>query len=469
MSALLSAYSREVTLPRASSPNHLHWWPTPAELGHALRRRRGAAFALGTLGGVLAAAAVWLSMPAGQHEAQALLQVKPDATRSGPDPEFEGYKQTQLRLLRSHGVLERVAADPAVARRSDGNRVQSLEAAIRVRWESPELLAVTMTGDDEVLLRAALDVLVAEYLREAATEDEIGRLKQRREIERRLATAESASSEARESLQQELVRLDLADRAGPRVVRREAAAVVLNRNLSRKTARSGGAFVAGWLLLLATVALTEWQRRRVDSARQLADRLGLPILDSPRTALLHAIAEQSLQVVAVCDAERGEGAPALAERLAAELAATGLRTVLLHCDPHGSPGTLPAPGCGELLVQEVDLAEAVRPAGVPNLWVVPPGERSDRVTAALAQGHPLKVLLQQLRRQFDLLVIDAGPVLPGVDAALVGRHTDGVVLSVHRDVSRLPSVRAAADTLARQHVPVIGVVVGSSDSARELS
>ena len=99
-------------------------------------------------------------------------------------------------------------------------------------WPRPDVCVVRLAG----ALDMATTPIVAEYLRDAATEDGIARLKQRRAIEERLAEPESPSptgEDSRAALQQELLRLDLADRAGPRVVRRGGAAVDRNRNLRR--------------------------------------------------------------------------------------------------------------------------------------------------------------------------------------------------------------------------------------------
>ena len=49
----------------------------------------------------------------------------------------------------------------------------------------------------------------------------------------------------------------------------------------------------------------------------------------------------------------------------------------------------------------------------------------------------------------DLIVVDSCPVLPVVDALLVGQHVDAVIFSILQDVSRLPKVRLdTADAMA---------------------
>jgi len=50
-------------------------------------------------------------------------------------------------------------------------------------------------------------------------------------------------------------------------------------------------------------------------------------------------------------------------------------------------------------------------------------------------------------------------VLPVVDALLIGQHVEGTILSVLRDVSRMPNVYAAHQRLSAAGVRVLGAVV----------
>src|SRR5207247_8635330 len=79
-------------------------------------------------------------------------------------------------------------------------------------------------------------------------------------------------------------------------------------------------------------------------------------------------------------------------------------------------------------------------------------------TQALAQEN-VQALFEELRGQFDFIVIDSSPVLPVADTLLIGQHVDGVVLSILRDQSQLPRVYAAYQRLAMLGVRMLGAVV----------
>jgi succinoglycan biosynthesis transport protein ExoP len=77
----------------------------------------------------------------------------------------------------------------------------------------------------------------------------------------------------------------------------------------------------------------------------------------------------------------------------------------------------------------------------------------------LLQGDQLAGLLSQLRQAFDIIIMDAPPVLLVPDALTVGRWTDGALLAVRYDTSRFPLVERAHRRLTAVGVPLIGAVV----------
>jgi capsular exopolysaccharide synthesis family protein len=247
--------------------------------------------------------------------------------------------------------------------------------------------------------------------------------------------------------------------------------------------------------VLGLIALMEWRNRRVDGVDQVVTDLGMRVIgtvpafpnraslkaaeaagnanwrfilnesiNSTRTMLLHAARSQSMQVVMVTSATQGEGKTSLASQLGSSMATAGMRTLIVDCDLR-NPSIhklfeLPlSPGVSEVLCQEADPSDAVQPTAVPNLWVIPAGQCSTRVIAALAQGHPLEALFNRLRGQFDFVVVDSCPVLPVADALLIGQHVDGVVFSIMQDVSQLPKVMVASEKLTQLSINLLGAVV----------
>jgi capsular exopolysaccharide synthesis family protein len=293
----------------------------------------------------------------------------------------------------------------------------------------------------------------------------------------------------------DLLALRMAQQAEDRVKVAEPAQVIFFHNQKQKMVFSAAVAVGAFLAVLTLVAFLEWRSRRVDGVEQVVNEIGLRVIgtipafpsraslkageadqnqnwrfilnesvNSARTMLLHTAKSQSMQVIMVTSATQGEGKTSLSSQLATSMATAGLRTLILDCDlrnpsMHRLFDVGLAPGVSEVLLGEVDVSDAVQPTTVPNLWLIPAGQCSNRVVAALAQGHPLDGLFNRLRGQFDFVVVDSCPVLPVADALLIAQHVDGVVISILQDISQLPKVLNASERLTQLNIPLLGAVV----------
>ncbi len=304
-----------------------------------------------------------------------------------------------------------------------------------------------------------------------------------------------SKKDRRSELDYKLTDLKLSNPGGSRVTRKEEPYVKLNYGLKQKLLVSIAALLAGTGGVVLAVAFLEWRTRRVDSVDQVMGDLGLRVIgtipafpskqslksgdaatnqnwrfvlnesvNSARTMLLHSARTQNMQVLMVTSAMQGEGKTSLASQLATSMATAGMRTLILDCDlrnpsMHKLFDAPLTPGCSEILCQEVDVSDAVQPTTVPNLWLIPAGQCSNRVISALAQGHPLESLFNRLRGQFDFVVVDSCPVLPVADSLLVGQYVDGVVISILQDISQLPKVQQVSEKLMDLNIPLLGAIV----------
>ena len=189
-------------------------------------------------------------------------------------------------------------------------------------------------------------------------------------------------------------------------------------------------------------------------------------IDSIRTALLCSNGDQPVNVVMITSATAQEGKTTLAGQLAISLARSGRRTLLVDADVHNPQqhyvfGVPFGRGFCELLRQEGSLDELVQHVSVEGLSLVPAGYCDQASLRALASENMQK-LIAQFRAEFDFIVIDSGPVLVGADPLLLGQHADTVLLSVRRDISRLPKINEACDRLRTVGVNIMGAVLSGA-------
>jgi capsular exopolysaccharide synthesis family protein len=192
-------------------------------------------------------------------------------------------------------------------------------------------------------------------------------------------------------------------------------------------------------------------------------------VDAIRTLVLHTARADDLRVLLVTSAVAGEGKTSLASQLAASLARAWRKTLLIDGDLRNPAAhklfELPSePGFSEVLRGEVEAADAIKPTPLSRLWLMPAGNWDSHAVQALAQ-ESVRSLFEQLKGQYDFIVVDSSPVLPVADTLLLGQHVDAALLSILRDVSRTPAVYAAQKRLNALGIRTLGAVVIGANEA----
>jgi polysaccharide biosynthesis transport protein len=289
--------------------------------------------------------------------------------------------------------------------------------------------------------------------------------------------------------------------ARPRAVKLEEATVPTVREERRlKFAGLGG--LGGAALALFAMAFLDVRRRKLHTIADVTRGLELPVagtqpllpaelnpldrrhsaakgavpwysllndsLDATRALLLRDAPPTAPRVVAVVCAVGGEGGSVLAVQLAASLARAGRRTLLLDANlrrpaVHRAFGIDAGPGLAEVLRGEAALTKVVRPAPAERLWWLPAGAADLRALLALSREN-VQVVLDQLKRDYEYIVIDCAPVMPCADALLLAQRADTVLVSVLAGTSGLPTVHTAWQRLSVLGAQMLGVVVqGAAD------
>jgi capsular exopolysaccharide synthesis family protein len=137
-------------------------------------------------------------------------------------------------------------------------------------------------------------------------------------------------------------------------------------------------------------------------------------VDAIRTTLMNAAKFEGLRTIMVTSAVGGEGKTLLSCHLAASLARAGCKTLLIDGDlrrpsVHRLFGLDLPPGLSELLLGKAEPAEAIRAGAVEGLSVITAGQSDTQAVQSLA-GRRLRTMLDQLRGEFEFIVIDSAPV-----------------------------------------------------------
>lgn len=174
----------------------------------------------------------------------------------------------------------------------------------------------------------------------------------------------------------------------------------------------------------------------------------------------------NLRVLAVSSAIAGEGKTLTSIHLAANMASTGRKKVLLiDMDLRKSSiakqlGMDPHSGLSEFLSGFLPKEKILRNSVVKGLSVIVGGKTILSPTDMLA-GERFRSLLRGLREQFDLVILDTPPILPVPDAVTISEQVDAFILLFRFDHTPHQLFRQAIEDLGERKI--VGVVLNGEE------
>ncbi|MBI3997024.1 MAG: CpsD/CapB family tyrosine-protein kinase [Candidatus Omnitrophica bacterium] len=115
-------------------------------------------------------------------------------------------------------------------------------------------------------------------------------------------------------------------------------------------------------------------------------------------------------------------------------------------------------GLSTVLARGGELNGALVKLKQPGLSVLTSGPHPEH-PAELLESSSMKRLLERLRAQFDVIIIDAPPVLPVADPGILAAHADGVLLVVQAGKTQRKTVTQAQALLRQMKANILGCVL----------
>jgi capsular exopolysaccharide synthesis family protein len=189
-----------------------------------------------------------------------------------------------------------------------------------------------------------------------------------------------------------------------------------------------------------------------------------------RTNLQYVDVDNPPQVVAITSAIPGEGKTTTALNLAITLAQAGKKVALVETDlrrPKASAylGVESELGLTDVLAGQTKLEDALLSWNRDLLTFLPAGHTPPNPSELLA-SHQFANVLASLREQFDHVVIDATPLLPVTDGAIVSKAADGALLVVRFGKTTRDQVLSAAEALHHVDARVLGCALNFVPTGR---
>lgn len=185
-----------------------------------------------------------------------------------------------------------------------------------------------------------------------------------------------------------------------------------------------------------------------------------------RTALAFLSLEQEIGVLQVTSPDAGEGKSSTVANLGVALARVGRRVVLVDCDLrrsrlHELLGARADVGLTSVLAGDADLPSALQPVhGMDALRLLPAGPPVVDPSEMLASVR-LREVLNTLRRDGSIVLVDSPPVLPVADALITAPLADRTLVVCRAGRSRAKHLQRCLDLLDQVRAAVAGTVLNA--------
>jgi capsular exopolysaccharide synthesis family protein len=321
------------------------------------------------------------------------------------------------------------------------------------------------------------------------------------DLERRLSIAKTDY----ENLVTRLQEIEVAEKqtiGNARVV--QPARVPKNTIISKKTLLLlGGGVFAGSLLGMSAAFFVDLIDRTLKTTKEIEKFFGYPTLglipkfetnqispylkmmgdnisrrviaaSSPRTVIHEAyqmlqanlkfISHKKVCTIAVTSSVAGEGKSEVAANLAAIIAQTGRKVLLVDADmrrpsQHHLWGLINSSGLSNVIVGQDELSFTVKKItnylSVMTAGVQPPSP------LALIDSESMTALIGNFSQDYDYVIFDTPPLAGTADAAVLGKIVDGVLLVARPKVVDLPGAQAAKSLLERSEANILGIVANA--------
>lgn len=186
-----------------------------------------------------------------------------------------------------------------------------------------------------------------------------------------------------------------------------------------------------------------------------------------RTAILLSRAAQPPRTIMFASSLKAEGKTVTAVNIAMTFAQMGGRVLLVDGDLrrarcHEVLGVHNRDGLTEVLVGLKQLADVIRPIGSrSSISILSAGMMPPNPTELLASER-MRDVLAELSAQYDVVLIDAPPVMPVSDSVVISRMVDGVVMVIGPGTPK-QLVRHACGRLEKAGAKLLGLVLNRVD------
>ena len=182
-----------------------------------------------------------------------------------------------------------------------------------------------------------------------------------------------------------------------------------------------------------------------------------------RTNLQYLLFDTDTRVISVTSTVSGEGKTFCAVNLAAIVAMSNNKTLVMGMDMrksrlHDYFDVDNSSGVSNYLIGKYNLEDVIQESHIDNLYALPAGPIPPN-PAELLESKRVNTIYESLRNTFDYIFIDTPPVAMVTDALLISRFTDANVFVIRQDYSNKNVLKLVNELYNNKNVTNLSIII----------
>jgi capsular exopolysaccharide synthesis family protein len=186
-----------------------------------------------------------------------------------------------------------------------------------------------------------------------------------------------------------------------------------------------------------------------------------------RTNVQFTSVDSETKKIMITSAGPREGKSSTVANLAVSIAQTGKTVLIIDADlrnptQHKLFGLSNGQGLSVALVQDQDYRNYIMETNAPGVLVLTGGPIPPN-PAELVGSKRMKSLIEEVSKQFDVVLIDTPPIVAVTDAAILAQEVDGVILVLASGEVNKDYALRAKEQLDKVGAKILGAVINKAD------
>jgi tyrosine-protein kinase Etk/Wzc len=177
------------------------------------------------------------------------------------------------------------------------------------------------------------------------------------------------------------------------------------------------------------------------------------------------VADQPIKTILVTSSAPREGKTLVAVNTGGSFAQANKKTLVLDCDlrkprMHSVFNTDRFPGFSDYFFGQVKLEEIINKSDEANLYYITAGTIPPNPSEILSSAQ-MENFLEELKQDFDIIVIDSPPIIAVTDSEILSRLVDSTILVVSANETETELMKKSAELLNHEKKSFIGVLLNN--------